>query len=169
MHRKQYFAFNPVWVGIATAIVLLIGIFLGIVFFDPGRRTYLFPRGVMFSLIAGYSVDYACFGIFLNKLARRYPEKSTDILALRKLVFSLTDRKWQKNEKTAPSYNSIIDSLSQSSPDILKIDAEWQITLKWISCSATVITLTPLIHLLLADWISAVRPAVLAWLGSIGF
>lgn len=42
---EKYFLVNPIWIGVTTIIVLLVGIFIDIVIFDPTRRSYILPHG----------------------------------------------------------------------------------------------------------------------------
>ena len=160
---------NPVWIGVVTAVLILIGILLDIILYDAGRRYYLTPVGVMFCIVSGIILDFIYVQRFWCKLAYKYPARKEEMLVIRELLSSYTKKNKEYLNNMHLCRRNSVSYFSDGSPEYQQIDAEWQVGLKWLKAAKICLLMVLPLEAMIGNWMVAMQPTVLDFLNSIGF
>lgn len=169
MRNKNFFLFNPVWIGIITAVLIFIGLLLDILLYDAGRRYYLAPTGVMFCIVCGIIGDFIYVQIFWGRLACKYPARKEEMLVIREMISSYTKKNKEKLNNMHLCRRNAVSYFSDGSSEYRHIDDEWQVGLKWLKVAKICLLMVLPLEAIIGNWIVTMQPSVLDFLNSIGF
>ena len=169
MRQRKFFLFNPVWIGVITSVLIVIGLLLDIILYDAGRRYYLTPVGVMFCIISGIIGDFVYVKRFWGRLACKYPALKEEILVIREMITSYTKKNKENLDKMQLCRRNAVSYFSDGSSEYQQIDAEWQVGLKWLKVAMISLLMVLPLEAIIGNWMVAMQPIVLDFLNLIGF